>query len=310
MVLIAALGALALATIPIALGWRRSFSDAAMARALGIAAPSRKRFDLETWALQTGTNLKPSQLLLGLFLWTLGGFLAGLLISPVAAVALAGVGFIFYQSSLSEKRQDFRMAQSRDILRALGLIETMLSQGRSLNDTLEEAARSVGQAGQRVIGDLVQQLRAAPVDDYPQVIRQWTQRWQSPGVDIMGTALIAAFEGRIEIASLVGTLRTNLGAVMDILSRARAASAGAVWQARFIGLVPTGVILFINLIAPEFGRIWTESPIFLIPVVLGSVTSYLLSMNMIRNGLSLEASIGLTRGRVGEIPLDRMGRLL
>ncbi len=61
MVLIAAIGALALATIPIALGWRRSFSDAAMARALGIAAPARKRFDLETWALQTGTNLKPSQ---------------------------------------------------------------------------------------------------------------------------------------------------------------------------------------------------------------------------------------------------------
>ncbi len=309
MVLIAALGALALATVPILIGWRRTFSDAALVRSLGIGG-ERKRFDLETWAQQTGTNLKASQLLLGLFTWTFGGALIGLLLSPSAAPLFAIAGFLFYWSTLDEKRQNFRMAQSRDILRALGLIETMLSQGRSLNDTLEEAARSVGTAGQIVIGDLVRGLRAAPVDRYPQVILEWTARWRSPGVDIMGTALIAAFEGRIEIASLVAALRTNLAGIIDILSRARSAAAGTVWQARFIGLFPTAIILFLNVIAPEFGRVWAENPIFLLPVIIGSLASYLLSMNMIRNGLSLEASVGLTKGRVGEIPVDRMGRLL
>ena len=42
--LISILGALALATIPIAFGWRRTVDEAGMARAMGIAQP-KKKFD-------------------------------------------------------------------------------------------------------------------------------------------------------------------------------------------------------------------------------------------------------------------------
>lgn len=309
MVLIAVIGALALATVPIVIGWRRSFSDASLVRALELS-PTQKRMTFDDWVKQTGTGLSTSQVVIGLVVWTVGGFLLGLMISPISGLFGAFVGFVFYRTGLNEKRQDFRMAQSRDILRALGLMETMLSQGRSLNDTLEEAARSVGQAGQLVISDLVNEIRATPIDEMPAAIRRWTQRWRSPGSDIMGTALIAAIEGRIEIAPLISAMRVTLSDVMDILSRTRAEATGTTWQVRFLAIVPVASIWFTNLIAPEFGRVWAQNPIFLVPVFAGSVVSYLLSMRMINNGLSLEASVGLTQGKVGEIPVDRMGRLL
>ena len=41
--LISILGALALATIPIAFGWRRTVDEAGMARAMGIAQPKKKK---------------------------------------------------------------------------------------------------------------------------------------------------------------------------------------------------------------------------------------------------------------------------
>jgi hypothetical protein len=46
------------------------------------------------------------------------------------------------------------------------------------------------------------------------------------------------------------------------------------------------------------------------PVIIGSGVSYWLSTRMIRNGLSIEASMGLQAGGQGEIRLDRLGRVL
>lgn len=55
-ILIAIIGALALGSIPLILGWRRTANDAVMARQMGIAQ-TKKGFDPEKWALQTGTGL-------------------------------------------------------------------------------------------------------------------------------------------------------------------------------------------------------------------------------------------------------------
>ena len=44
-------------------------------------------------------------------------------------------------------------------------------------------------------------------------------------------------------------------------------------------------------------------------MLLGSGLSYWLSTRMIRNGLSIEASMGLQAGQAGMIKLDRMGRV-
>jgi hypothetical protein len=58
------------------------------------------------------------------------------------------------------------------------------------------------------------------------------------------------------------------------------------------------------------GRIYAANPIFLLPMLLGSGLSYLLSMRMIQAGLSIEASMGLLSKGEGEIRLDRLGRVL
>jgi len=48
----------------------------------------------------------------------------------------------------------------------------------------------------------------------------------------------------------------------------------------------------------------------MLPVAAGSALSYVLSMRLIRQGLSMEASIGLMPGGRGEIPTDRFGQPL
>ncbi len=71
--LISLIAALALAAIPITLGWRRSVDEAGMARAMGIAAPKR-RFEPEKFARQTGTGLTFNQITYGFlaFAWGRG----------------------------------------------------------------------------------------------------------------------------------------------------------------------------------------------------------------------------------------------
>jgi hypothetical protein len=45
----------------------------------------------------------------------------------------------------------------------------------------------------------------------------------------------------------------------------------------------------------------------LFPVLIGSALSYWLSMNMVRNGLSIESSMGLQTE--GSIPVEKMGAI-
>ncbi len=66
---------------------------------------------------------------------------------------------------------------------------------------------------------------------------------------------------------------------------------------------------FYPALEPEFHK-HDANPLLLSPVIIGSGLSYWLSMRMIRNGLSIEASMGLQAGQQGEIRLDRLGRVL
>ncbi|MEA3350217.1 MAG: hypothetical protein U9Q82_06325 [Chloroflexota bacterium] len=307
--ILALVGALALASVPIAIGWRHTAGEASMARAMGITLPERG-FDAEKFALQTGTGLKFNQLLFGFLAWVIGGFLAGLVLSTIAAILFAIAGGLLYSGTLTTRRQGFRMKQAKDILRGLGVVETLLRQGKPLNEALEKAAQAVGPAGEMVLSDLVVRLRAAPVDKAANAVREWTLVWDNPAVDIVATSLLASLEGRIEIGPLVASLRKTLGAIVDVLSRARAAAKGIAWQARFLALFPPAVLVASAFITPQTGDLYAANPLYLAPVLLGSGISYTLSMRMIKKGLSIEASMGLQAGHQGEIRLDRMGRVL
>jgi hypothetical protein len=274
-----------------------------------LAAPQHG-FDPQKFARQTGTGLQFHQLLYGLLAWVAGGLVAGWVLSPLAAALFALAGGWLYVGDLSNKRQEVRLHQARDILRGLGVVETLLVQGRPLSEALDEAARAVGPAGQAVLADLVIRLRTAPADQAAATVRAWTTAWDHPAVDIVGVALLAALESRIEIAPLVAALRKTLASIVEVLARARAAARGVEWQARFLALFPPGVLVAIALVTPDMGELYAAQPLLIGPVLLGSGLSYLLSRRMIRRGLSLEASLGLNAGAQGEIQLDRLGRVL
>ena len=103
--------ALALAAIPLTIGWRRGAGEAGMARALGLT-PGRHSFDSQRFARQTGTGLTFNQLLLGCLAWIAGGFLAGLFLGPIAASLFASAGGLFYAGGLYGRRQEFRLRQA------------------------------------------------------------------------------------------------------------------------------------------------------------------------------------------------------
>lgn len=300
---------LSLASIPLVLGWRRTAGEAAMARQLGIAAP-QKKFDAERFALRTGTGLTFNQLLFGFLAWVFGGMIAGLVLGVVAAILFAAAGGLLYYGGVSERRQEFRLSQAKDILRAMGVVETLLAQAKPLLESLADAANAVGADGRMVLSDLVARMQSARADQQGAAIRAWTQAWDNPAVDIVATSLLASVEAHISVTDLVAKLRETLSDVVQILGRARAAANGITWQARFLAIFPPCVLVVMGILTPEAGRMYTTQPWYLLPVVLGSSTSYWLSMRSIRNGLSIETSIGLQAGQQGIIQYDRMGRVL
>jgi len=307
--LLAFVAALALAAIPLTIGWRRGAGQAGMARALGLAGSTRG-FDPQKFARQTGTGLAFNQLLFGCLAWMAAGFLAGLMLGPAAAFLFSAAGGLFYAGGLFGRRQEFRLRQARDILRAMGMLETLLQQGRPLQQAIEDIARAVGVDGRMVLENLALRLRSAPADQAPQAVREWTAAWDNPAVDVVGAVLLASLEGRIDMAPLVAALRKTLSDIVEILARARAAARGIEWQARFLALFPPAVAVAITWIIPSMGQAYAANPIYLLPVLLGSGLSYTLSMRMIQAGLSIEASMGLLSKSEGEIRLDRLGRVL
>jgi Flp pilus assembly protein TadB len=305
----ALIAAFSLASIPLILGWRRTADAAAMARQLGIAS-QKKGFDPEQFALRTGSGLTFNQLLFGFLAWVCGGFIAGLFLGAIAAVVFAIAGGLLYYGGVQDRRQEFRLQQAKDILRGMGVVETLLTQAKNLQESLEEAASAVGMDGRVVLGDLVARMRAAPPEKQGQAIREWTQAWDNPAVNIVATCLLASVESRLTITDLVAKLRETLSDVVQILGKARAAAKGIAWQAKFLAIFPPAVLVAMSIITPEAGRMYAAQPWYLVPVLAGSSLSYWLAMRSIRNGLSIETSIGLQKGEQGMIRLDKMGRVL
>jgi hypothetical protein len=310
-VLIAFLGALAAAAIPLALGFRRrGFSEAAAAAAFGLALP-RRRFDPEEWARRTGTGLAFRQIALGGFLWMAAGFLAGLFLlgSPLSAVLLMLAAGFFYFGGLADRAAEFRMKQGRDLIRAARAVEAALSQGRGLEEALELALPATGPHGRMVMADLLASVRAAPTArERAEAVRAWTRRWAGVMDDLFGAALLSALEGDVRPLPVLSAVRRAMAEVMEILSRARAEARGLEIQAKALGIGPIAIVIFL-IAAAGMAGFWSN-PLYLLPVFAGSLLAYALMTRQIRTGLSPDSSVGLDPAGGGEIPRDRFGRPL
>jgi len=196
------------------------------------------------------------------------------------------------------------------IARAMTVFRTLLAQGRSMMEALELAAQSVPPIGQEVLEDLVRRLRAAPTASSAQVIREWSQTWENPAVDMLAAALIMAYEQRTPIANFMDSLQTALQAVVAVITKARAQAKGSEWITKFLAFWPAIVLAFMALMAPGWRLSMLLYPWVLIPAITGSLLTYLLAYRDIRRNLSIEASLGLGEEGQGEIPLERMGRPL
>jgi hypothetical protein len=298
------IAALSLSSIPLIIGWRQTAGEADLARQLGISEKGKK-FDPDKFAKQTGTGLTFNQILIGFLAWIGGSFFAGLSMGLVAAILFALAGGLLYSGTLSDRRQEFSMLQAKSILRALGMIETLLMQGKPLQEALDEATKGVDVSGQIVLLDLVVSLRSCDSGTESRVVRAWATTWDNPAVHIVATVLYSYYTLNVQITPLIGSLRVTLTSVVEILSRARAAAKGIEWQAKFLAVFPPFVLVFVGITTPEAGQLYARNPLYLFPVLLGSALSYWLSMRMVRNGLSMEASMGM--GGEGEMSAEQMG---
>ena len=231
------------------------------------------------------------------------------ILSPLVAFLFALAGGLLYWGTLSEHRQQFRLNQAKDIMRALGILEMMLSKGGALEESIKMTADGIGPDGRVVMVDLYQRMRANPAGEASKAIEEWSAAWDNPAANVVAACLQASENTKNPVAPMIGTLRITLNSVIEVLSRSRAAAKGVEWQARFLALFPPLVMVIIALMTPEAGQMYAQSPILLSPILLGSGISYYLSMRMIRDGLSMEASMGMQTG-VGIIPQDRMGNVL
>jgi Flp pilus assembly protein TadB len=306
--LLSIIAALALSAIPIAVGWRRTYSESAMARQMGLAVEKR-RFDPEKFALQTGTGLTWNQIVYGSAAWIVGGFIGGLALGPFVSVLFALAGGVLYLGVLSEKRQDYRIQQAKDVLRGVSIMETILRSSGNTEEAIRSASEGVGPHGRHVFYDLLTLMRGSSGAERTEAIQTWTTRWDNPSIDILGTVLISAEENSLQIAPLIAALRETLSGVVEVLSRARAGAKGVEWQAKFLAVFPPAVLVLIGITTPQAGQMYADNPILLLPVLVGSGLSYWLTMKMIRDGLSMEASMGLQSGEQGMITIDRMGRI-
>jgi len=298
------IAALSLSSIPLIIGWRQTAGEADLARQLGISEKGKK-FDPDKFAKQTGTGLTFNQILIGFLAWIGGSFFAGLSLGLVAAILFALAGGLLYSGTLSDRRQEFSMLQAKSILRALGMIETLLMQGKPLQEALDEATKGVDVSGQIVLLDLVVSLRSCDSGSEGKVVRAWATTWDNPAAYIVATVLYSYYTLNVQITPLIGSLRITLTSVVEILSRARAAAKGIEWQAKFLAVFPPFVLVFVGITTPEAGQLYARNPLYLFPVLMGSALSYWLSMHMVRNGLSMEASMGM--GGEGEMSAEQMG---
>ena len=306
-VIFALVGALALAAVPVQLGWRRGWQESQMARMFGLDA-GRRRFGPEAGAAQTGTGLTFRQIAYGAAMWTVGGLVVGLLLGGLLQAVLFGAaGGLFYLGSLSTRRDEWRMKQAKDILHGVGVLKGLIRDGVGFRQALEQATEATGVAGREIFRDLCRRLDAVSPERYAGAVLEWSQHWQNPAVDLLAGVLAAAMRGRIEMSRVLEEAQTIVREQVRILSHGRSEARGIEWQAKFLALFPPGVMVLVRFMAG--GETWSN-PKYVIPVLVGSGLSYWLSMRMIKKRLSLEASLGLLPAGQGEIPVDRFGKPL
>jgi Flp pilus assembly protein TadB len=310
------ISALSFSSVILLLGWRRTTDQAEMSRALGIAAP-RRGFDPDKFARQTGTGLTFNQIAIGFAAWTAGGFLVGMIIGPLASFLFGVAGALMYYGTLADRRADHRMQQAEDILRTVGSMAALMESGKMLEEALSKAINGCSPVGQIILGDLAQGLRSGSSGEARALaVNRWAQRWEHPVADVLATLLIVQELEAIRPLPLLKSLNETLTSMVEILSRARSSAKGIEWQAKFLALFPPAIILLVAIVTPEAGRIYSLSPLYLLPVLLGSGLSYWLTTSTIRKGLSLEASMGVQtpvqfdRGQLAEavpVEYDRLG---
>jgi Flp pilus assembly protein TadB len=303
------IAALSLASIPLVLGWRRAADSASMSRQMGLDAP-KKRFDPELFALRTGTGATFNQILFSFLAWVVGGLVAGLFLGIIPGMVFAAAGGLLFYGGLTDRREEFRLQQARDIVTAMGTVETMLAGNATLFTALDYAARNTGVDGVLLLKDLIARLNRVEALEQTAVVQEWVEAWDNPAAEMLGLGLTASFQQHLPVADLIKNLRATLSEVVGILSRARAASQGIAWQARFLAIFPPMVLVFMSLLTPEAGRMYATQPWYLLPVLVGSSLSYWLSMRSIRNGLSIDVTVGMKKGQQGIIAVDKMGREL
>lgn len=276
------LSALALAGVAFGLrAWEPAKSPRQPGRPLGER--------LEAWARGTGTGLSFREILTGALLWVLGFATVGLLAyGPLTAPLLALAGAGIYLSSLEGRRQEYVLEQARDLEKGMGLLALLLEQGLPLYDALAEAAQGCGRVGERMLRELAESLAAAPPEGQGEAVRRWAARWPGPAAAVAVPPLLAAVEGRLDPVPALRSLRATLGETLAVLGRARAEARGIEWQARFLAIWPPLAVAAFSLLGIALGR----SPVFLLPALLGSAVSFLLTHREIARGLSVEAALG------------------
>lgn len=301
--ILALVGALALASVPIRLGWNRGWNESQIAQAFGLSE-KRRLLDMErieAWAAQTGTGLTAQQIAFGTMIWTAGGLIVGMLLGGLLQMFLFAVsGSLMYLGSLQSQRDDYRMKQAKDLLHAVGIMKGVLREGRGLEDAVYQAAQVDG-AGGVLFSNLYQELRNS--DNPSDAFITWSRKWQNPSVDLLAGVLSAALRNRVELVGVIEEIRQVIREQVRILAHGRAEAKGIEWQAKFLALWPPLVLLAMRFTG---GNMWSN-PIHLMPLLLGAGLSYYLTMRMVRARLSLDASLGLLPAGQGEIPTDRFG---
>jgi Flp pilus assembly protein TadB len=146
---------------------------------------------------------------------------------------------------------------------------------------------------------LVGHIASRPAGQRMEAFQAWTEAWDNPAVNMFAACMIVTEEKNVQKAPVIGILRETLNDVSSVLSQARAQARGIEWQTKFLTLFPPAVILLVSLLVPDYALMYSRNPFLLLPVLIGSGLTYILTMKRLRQGLSVDASVGMLPARRG-----------